>query len=55
MGTKVRCKKCKDVIVSKHRHDMVWCKCMRTAVDGGSDYTKITGERGQWEIVKEKK
>lgn len=38
----LQCKKCKDVITSKRRHDMVWCKCGAIAIDGGSDYTKIT-------------
>lgn len=48
---KIRCRKCRDVIQSKHRHDMVWCKCGAIAVDGGSDYTKISGDPINWEIL----
>ena len=53
MGTKVRCLKCDDVIESKHRHDFVWCKCGAIAVDGGSDYLKLTGNFEDWEILDE--
>lgn len=40
---KIKCKKCGDIIESKSRHDMVWCKCRAIAIDGGNDYIKITG------------
>ena len=50
--TKIKCKKCGDIIWSKHRHDMAWCKCGSVAVDGGSDYVKISGNKEDWEIVK---
>ena len=39
----IKCRKCSDIIESKHRHDMVWCKCGAIAIDGGNDYCKITG------------
>ena len=32
---KIQCKKCKDIIESKHVHDFKWCKCRSIAVDGG--------------------
>lgn len=35
-----RCKKCGDVIESKHRHDFVTCSCGALSVDGGKDYLK---------------
>lgn len=41
---KVRCKKCDDVIESKHRNDMVSCKCKAIAVDGGNEYQKLIGK-----------
>jgi len=41
----VECRKCRDVIVSLHRHDMVWCSCGAIAIDGGEDYTKLTGNK----------
>lgn len=49
-GPRIRCTSCKDIIRSSHRHDFVWCKCGAIAVDGGSDYTRITGNA--WEFVK---
>lgn len=36
----IQCKRCGDVIVSLHRHDLEWCKCGSVAVDGGTDYLK---------------
>lgn len=35
-----RCKKCGDVIESKHVHDFRWCKCGQVFVDGGHDYLR---------------
>ena len=32
---KIQCKKCKDIIESKHVHDFKWCSCKSIAVDGG--------------------
>jgi len=36
----VRCKKCGDIIESKHVHDFVECSCGAIAVDGGHDYLR---------------
>ncbi len=44
MRNRVRCKKCMDVIESKHRHDFVTCSCGSVFVDGGKDYYRIGGE-----------
>lgn len=41
---KAQCKKCGDIIESKHRHDFVWCKCGAIAVDGGKAYLRRVGE-----------
>lgn len=35
---KVRCKKCNDIIESKHVHDRKECKCGTIYVDGGTEY-----------------
>lgn len=35
-----KCKKCGDVIESKHVHDFVTCKCGAISVDGGHFYLK---------------
>ena len=43
-GRKVKCMKCGDIIQSMHRHDMQFCKCKAVAIDGGSDYCKLSGE-----------
>lgn len=45
----VKCNKCGDVIVSKHRHDFVWCSCGAVAVDGGDGYLKRCGNLKDWE------
>lgn len=38
----IRCLDCNDVIWSKHRHDMVWCKCKKVSIDGGRNYIKVS-------------
>ena len=35
---KAKCLKCRDIIISTHRHDYVTCKCGNLSVDGGSYY-----------------
>lgn len=40
----VKCLSCMDIIRSKNRHDMVYCTCGKTFVDGGSWYQKTGGE-----------
>lgn len=47
----VRCTSCKDVIVSKHRHDFVACSCAAVFVDGGADYLRCGGYPGNMEMV----
>ncbi len=39
-SNKAQCRKCKDIIESKHRHDFVACKCGEIFVDGGKDYIR---------------
>lgn len=34
---KVRCKKCNDIIESKHSHDFKVCGCGEIFIDGGTD------------------
>ena len=54
MGKIIKCKKCGDLIQSKHRHDMVWCKCHSVAIDGGDDYCRWAGNKENIEFyVKE--
>lgn len=37
------CRKCGDLVISKHRHDFVTCDCGSIAVDGGCDYNRRVG------------
>jgi hypothetical protein len=38
------CKKCGDVLVSRHRHNYVMCTCdNKTMLDGGTDYQRYGG------------
>ena len=38
-----QCRQCGDLIVSKHRHDYVTCRCGAISVDGGTAYLKRSG------------
>jgi hypothetical protein len=44
IANRAKCRKCGDIITSKHRHDFVWCKCESIFVDGGVDYIRRGGE-----------
>lgn len=37
------CKKCNDRIFSFHRHDMRYCKCGESFIDGGHSYFRCGG------------
>lgn len=39
----IRCKTCKDLLVSLHVHDFRWCSCGKVAIDGGKEYLKRCG------------
>ncbi|MBB6447061.1 DUF7695 domain-containing protein [Bacillus benzoevorans] len=38
---KIRCKKCDEVIESKHEHDFRLCSCGSIFIDGGTDYQRF--------------
>lgn len=39
------CKKCGDVLISRHRHDYVMCGCdNKTMLDGGTEYQRFGGK-----------
>lgn len=40
VSNKAQCRKCNDIIESKHRHDFVWCSCGNIYVDGGKEYLR---------------
>ncbi len=50
---KIRCKKCGDIIESKHVHDFKMCKCGAVGVDGGHDYLRRLGNLDDWEGLSE--
>ncbi len=43
IANKIKCKKCGEIIESKHRHDFKFCKCGAVAVDDGKDYLRRLG------------
>lgn len=45
----IKCKKCGEIIESKHRHDFKFCKCGAVAVDGGHDYLRRIGKDEDYE------
>lgn len=40
IANKCQCRKCGDIIESKHRHDFVSCKCGAIFTDGGKSYIR---------------
>jgi hypothetical protein len=48
-----RCKKCDDVLVSKHVHDFVTCQCGSISVDGGLEYIRRCGNLADIEELSE--
>ena len=40
---KIKCLRCNEIIESKHRHNLVTCKCENSYVDGGQDYLHFGG------------
>lgn len=45
----IRCKRCGEIIESKHTHDFVTCHCGAVSVDGGHTYLKRTGNFDDWD------
>lgn len=44
MKNRAKCRKCGDVIESKHRHDWVSCSCKAIYIDGGQSYWRAGGD-----------
>lgn len=47
----VKCLYCKDTIFSRTIHDFRTCSCGKTSIDGGFDYTKVSGTPNKVESV----
>lgn len=47
------CRKCKDAVFSRTRHDMRWCSCGSCAIDGGQGegYIQITGQPDTYDLI----
>lgn len=43
LQNKIQCNYCKEILISRYRHDFKMCKCDKIGVDGGSFYLKRTG------------
>ena len=52
-GTPVGCNKCKDVIFSRYDGEYVTCKCGAIAVDQTPYYTRMIGEKKDFNMLKE--
>ena len=50
---RIMCRKCGDIIGSKHRHDFKSCSCGACAVDGGHDYLRRCGNSEDWQEMSE--
>ncbi|WP_146876987.1 DUF7695 domain-containing protein, partial [Halolactibacillus alkaliphilus] len=46
LTNKIQCKKCNDIIESKHRNDLVYCQCGAIYVDGGHEYQRYVWSVG---------
>lgn len=53
ISNRIKCKKCGDIIESRHLHDYVACSCGACAVDGGHDYLRRLGNPDNWEELSE--
>jgi hypothetical protein len=52
--SRIQCKKCGDVVESKHRHDFRSCSCRSVHLDGGLDYQRCLwpgGNKSDWFTV----
>ena len=47
----VKCLKCNTIIFSRNVHDFRSCPCGAISIDGGFDYTKISGNADDYETI----
>lgn len=48
----IYCKNCMDIVFSRSRHDFSECSCGCVAIDGGSDYVKVSTLGNEYKMVK---
>jgi len=46
----IKCLKCGGTIFSRSVHDFRWCSCESVAIDGGFEYTKVSGNPENYEF-----
>lgn len=51
MGAVITCRRCGSTITSDSRHDLQFCSCSAVGIDGGDCYTRIIGDRENYQIV----
>lgn len=44
----IKCPECGDIIYSRHNHDMMYCSCGKTFIDGGPGIKKKKSSPGIW-------
>lgn len=47
---RARCKRCNDIIESKHKYDFVSCRCKAISLDGGTEYQRYIGSREDFDF-----
>lgn len=47
----IKCGHCGDILFSRSRHDMRWCSCGKSAIDGGRDYIKTCGDLDKMTVL----
>lgn len=45
LRNRIRCRRCGDIIESKHAQDFQTCRCGAVSVDGGQDHLRRLGRR----------
>ena len=51
---KAKCLLCGEVLVSKHSHDYVTCKCGNLSIDGGNEYARrVYGRSNSYQDLSE--
>lgn len=51
MKEAIKCLKCGSYISVNTGYDYIPCACGAIAVDGGSEYVRVVGEKDNWEFI----
>ena len=49
----LRCKHCGTVVHGDLRGTLIYCKCKKIAIDQTEYYTRILGDDGDYEVIKD--